>query len=100
MDEYLASQVMLCVSNAIDRAMCALCGPQWFADFVKDERSESHPIVSPSHHAIETLDMQALLKSLYFRRGYATIVLTYYGFLKEETPFDNERHHHRSHHFI
>ena len=80
-----------CLADAIDQAMLALAGPQWFEAFAEYDASEEceTPILRAHQHSIHDCDMQALFKFLRYREPYAEAILEYYGFFDPNDQYGN-----------
>lgn len=68
----------LCLAKAFDTSLSAAKGPDWFAQFKKEEEEERFPIPRSYQTSIYDCDFQALLKILYYRPEYAKLILKYY----------------------
>ena len=79
----------VCLAKAIDKALVAQIGDDWFAKFAEEEapKKESVRIPQPGHTSTKNLDMQALLKILYFREKMAEEVYAYYGIFADLDEF-------------
>ena len=79
----------VCLARAIDKALVARIGDDWFANFAEEEapKKESVRIPQPGHTSTKDLDMQALLKILYFREKLADEVYAYYGIFADMDEF-------------
>lgn len=71
----------VCLAKAIDRAMIAQHGDNWFSNFAQSDGKEklNNRIVKPGQITVQDLDLQALLKFLRFRSEQANQVLEHYG---------------------
>lgn len=71
----------VCLAKAIDRAMTAQHGDNWFSNFAQSDGKEklNNRIVKPGQLSVRDLDLQALLKFLRFRSEQANQVLNFYG---------------------
>ena len=72
----------VCLARAIDSAMIAHQGENWFADFAEDDLHQkvNNRITKTGQKSVRNLDLQALLKFLRYRSELSTVVLTYHGF--------------------
>ena len=72
----------ICLARAIDMAMTARQGENWFADFAEDDLHQkvNNRITKSHQRTVYDLDLQAVLKILRYRTEMANAVLTYHGF--------------------
>lgn len=82
----------VCLAKAIDQAMAAQIGENWFAEFAQDDAGEkvSLRITKAGQSCVQDLDLQALLKFLRYRSHFTTQVLQYHGFFQQMDAFATE----------
>ena len=84
------------VAKAIDSALSAQCGSNWFASFAESDAKEkiNLRITKPGQMTVHDMDLQALLKFLRFRTAHADIVLTHHGFFNglDAIAIDAQKH--------
>ena len=71
--------LLSCLTGAIDKAMEANYGREWFAFFKDRESNEELPIIR-DEECVKDMDLQACLKFFKFRSEYREKVLQFYGF--------------------
>ena len=71
--------LLSCLTGAIDKAMEANYGSEWFAFFKDRELNEELPIIR-DEECVKDMDLQACLKFFKFRQEYREKVLLFYGF--------------------
>lgn len=83
----------VCLAKAIDGAMTARCGSQWFAAFCENDVHEkvSNRITKTGQLSVRDLDLQALLKFLRHRSAMTEQVLAHYGFFDGLDSFAKEQ---------
>lgn len=71
----------ICLAKAIDQALIAEVGTDWFQKFVEEDKGypENQQITKYKKKSPKDLDMQALLKILRYRPAEADKVYAYYG---------------------
>lgn len=74
----------VCLAKAVDQAMTAQAGPDWFTEFAQADAlmKMNLRITKPGQMTVQDMDLQALLKLLRFRSGLTHQVLTYHGFFR------------------
>lgn len=82
----------VCLAKAIDQALTAQLGSNWFANFAKEDAKEkvSLRITKAGQRSVRDLDLQALLKFLRYRSGLTSRVLYHHGFFEHMDAFSAE----------
>ncbi len=95
----LKEYLVVCLAKAIDTAMIAQNGTDWFSGFAQEEQAADvrFSILPTVCSSVYDLDMQALFKFLRYRENYTDIVLQYYQFITDE---DNHENHAKKARFI
>ena len=72
----------VCLAKAVDQAMTAQAGPDWFVAFAQadSQMKLNLRITKAGQLTVQDMDLQALLKLFRFREGMARQVLAYHGF--------------------
>ena len=85
----------VCLAKAIDQALTAENGYDWFQEFASKEVNspKEHRITRRDQTSTKDMDMQALLKILYFREEEANKVYAYYGIFadRDEAAAQNQK---------
>ena len=87
----ISEQLHICIVKALDAALTARAGADWFDNFKAYDNEQDIHILDKSHTSVNRMDFQACLKFLRYRDQYSKMVFEYFGYDFYEDTDDSRK---------